>query len=231
MMRIVKRLADNSDVASLAVKLRRKRFEFFLMLLEGVPAPVRVLDIGGTSQFWRTMPDTRREQLQITLVNLVREPTTVAGMQSLAGDATDLRQFSDSQFDVVFSNSVIEHVGSFDAQMRMANEVRRVGKMYFVQTPNLFFPLEPHFLVPGFQFFPLGVRAWMLSNFNLGWSARIPDRDRARAEVESVRLLSLRDLRRLFPEARIHAERFAGIVKSFVAYHGWDERLPVNRAD
>ncbi|MEO7648000.1 MAG: methyltransferase type 11, partial [Gemmatimonadaceae bacterium] len=127
----------------------------------------------------------------------------------------------DAEFDVVFSNSVIEHLGNFAAQMRMANEVRRVGKRYFIQTPNLFFPLEPHFLVPGFQFFPLGLRAWMVSSFDVGWYRRIPDLHQARAEVESVRLLSRTDLRRLFPEARIYKERFAGIVKSFVAYHGW----------
>lgn len=229
MLRYIKRLANNSDAASLAVKLRRKRFEFFLRLLDGVPAPIRILDVGGTPQFWSTMPDSGRERLHITLVNLVREPATVSGMESLAGDARDLSQFGDDEFDVVFSNSVIEHLGSFDAQRRMADEVRRVGSRYFIQTPNLFFPLEPHFLVPGFQFFPLGVRAWMVSHFDVGWYKRIPDAERARAEVASVRLLSRSDLRRLFPEARVYEERFVGMVKSFVAYHGWREPPPTTR--
>jgi SAM-dependent methyltransferase len=221
MIRLLKKLANNSDPASLAVKLRRRRFEFFLQLLETVPGQIRVLDVGGTPDFWRTMPDSGRDRLRITLVNLVREPGEGSDMESVVGDARDLSMFGDADFDVVFSNSVIEHLGSFAAQMRMANEVRRVGKRYFIQTPNRFFPLEPHFLVPGFQFFPLGLRAWMVSRFDVGWYRRIPDIHQARAEVESVRLLSRADLRGLFPEAHIYEERFAGIVKSFVAYGGW----------
>ncbi len=217
----LKRLVDNADPASLAVKLRRRRFELFLKLLDSVPAPVKVLDVGGTARFWGTMPASGRDRLRITLVNLERQPVDGTDMLSVTGDATDLSQFADGAFDVVFSNSVIEHLYTFDAQIRMANEVRRVGKRYFVQTPNLYFPMEPHFLVPGFQFFPVDLRVWLVSHFDVGWYKRIPDRAAARAEVESIRLLSRADLRRLFPEARIYEERFAGLVKSFVAYHGW----------
>ena len=60
--------------------------------------------------------------------------------------------FKDKSFDAVFSNSVIEHVGTFEDQKMMANEVIRVTNFYFIQTPNLYFPIEPHFLVPFFQF-------------------------------------------------------------------------------
>lgn len=217
----LKRLVDNADPASLAVKLRRRRFEFFLGLLESVPAPVKVLDVGGTARFWSTMPSSGRDRLQITLVNLERQPVDGTTMESVAGDATNLSQFADDAFDVVFSNSVIEHLYTFEAQLRMADEVRRVGKRYFVQTPNRYFPMEPHFLVPGFQFFPVDLRVWLVSRFDVGWYKRFSDPSAARAEVESIRLLSRADLRRLFPEARIYEERFAGMVKSFVAYHGW----------
>ncbi len=221
MMHLLKRLANNSDASSLAVKLRRRRFEFFLGLLESLPAPVSILDVGGTAGFWGTMPAAGRERLQITLVNREREPVEGTSIQSVVGDARSLGQFGSDEFDVVFSNSVIEHLGSFEAQLQMADEARRVGKRYFIQTPNLFFPMEPHFLVPGFQFFPTGLRAWMVSSFDVGWYKRIPDIHKARAEVESIRLLSRTGLRRLFPEARIYEERFGGLVKSFVAYHGW----------
>lgn len=221
MIGLLKRLADNSDAESLAVKLRRRRFDFFLRLLDTVPAPVKVLDVGGTPGFWSTMPHTGRDRLRITLVNLEFQPVEGTDMRSVAGDATRLSQFADGEFDVVFSNSVIEHLSTFAAQLRMADEVRRVGKRYFVQTPNLFFPIEPHFLVPGFQFFPVDLRVWLVSRFNVGWYKRIPDVAKARVEVESIRLLSRAGLRRLFPEARIYEERFAGMIKSFVAYHGW----------
>jgi hypothetical protein len=128
-----------------------------------------------------------------------------------------------SSFDVVFSNSVIEHLGPrFADQKRMADEIRRVGKRYFVQTPNRYFPLEPHFLTPGFQFYPLDLRVWLVSNFNVGWYKRIPDKAKARREVESISLLSRDGVRRLFPGGRIYAEKIAGLTKSFVAYGGWD---------
>jgi hypothetical protein len=97
-----------------------------------------------------------------------------------------------------------------------------VAKRYFVQTPNRYFPIEPHFLVPGFQFLPLRVRAKLLSRFRLGWYDRVPDKREARREVESVALLSERQVRALFPAAEIYREKFAGLTKSFVAYHGWE---------
>ncbi|MGI8617543.1 MAG: methyltransferase domain-containing protein [Gemmatimonadaceae bacterium] len=217
----LKRLVNNADTRSLAVRLRRRRFELFLSLLERVPAPVKVLDIGGTASFWRTMPASGRDRLRIKLLNLELQPVDGTDMESVVGDATKLSRFGGGEFDVVFSNSVIEHLRTFDAQLRMADEVRRVGKRYFVQTPNLYFPIEPHFLVPGFQFLPLELRARLLSRFDLGWCKRIPDLDRARAEVESIRLLSRADLRRIFPEAELYEERFGGMVKSFVAHSGW----------
>lgn len=84
--------------------------------------------------------------------------------------------FRNEEFDVVFSNSVIEHLGEYPQQRRMADEVRRAGKRYFLQTPNRYFPLEPHFFFPFFQFLPVSVRVWLLSRFHLGWHKRGLDR-------------------------------------------------------
>jgi ubiquinone/menaquinone biosynthesis C-methylase UbiE len=140
------------------------------------------------------------------------------------GDARDLSQFADHEFDVVFSNSVIEHVGSVGDQQKMANEIRRVGRFYFVQTPNRGFPLEPHFMFPFFQFLPVSCRAKLLQKFNLGWIARVPEFQNAKLVVQSIRLLTRRDLEQLFPEAEIFEERFLGLTKSFVAYSGWGEQ-------
>jgi len=91
------------------------------------------------------------DQVFITLVNLEPENASLPNTTSIAGDARKI-EAEDSRVDVVFSNSVIEHVGANQDQMQMAQEVRRVGKRYFIQTPNKYFPLEPHFLFPLFQF-------------------------------------------------------------------------------
>jgi hypothetical protein len=122
---------------------------------------------------------------------------------------------------VEFSNYVIELVGDYENQRRMANEIRRVGKRYFVQTPNKRFPLEPHFLFPFFQYLPLGTRAWLVNRFDVGWYRKIPDRDRARAEVESIQLLTRKRFAALFPGATIHDEKLFGLTKSFTALGGW----------
>ena len=204
--------------------MRRRRFAFFLSLLSTVPRPIRILDVGGTQEFWDMMGVDTLGDVHVTLLNLAAPRVNKENFESVAGDARDLSRYRDASFDVVFSNSVIEHLGpDFADQKRMADEIRRVGKRYFVQTPNRYFPLEPHFLTPGFQFYPLDFRIWLVSNFNVGWYQRIPDKAKARREVESISLLSSRDVRRLFPEGRIYAEKLAGLTKSFVAYGGWEQ--------
>lgn len=87
-------------------------------------------------------------------------PPEYDNISSVSGDATDLREYEDKSFNLVFSNSVIEHVGDFTAQRKMAKEMMRVGKHCYLQTPNRYFPLEPHFLFPCFQFLPIRLRAF-----------------------------------------------------------------------
>jgi 2-polyprenyl-3-methyl-5-hydroxy-6-metoxy-1,4-benzoquinol methylase len=141
---------------------------------------------------------------------------------SIAGDARSV-QADDSSSDVVFSNSVIEHVGTYQDQLQMAKEVCRVGRHYFVQTPNNYFPLEPHFLFPFFQFLPIRLRVLLLQNFNLGWFVKTPDQAKAMEIVEGIRLLSKREFVSLFPKASIYKEKVFGMTKSYVAYGGWGE--------
>lgn len=217
-----KMIADNRNRKSLASALRRKRTAFFESLIAPLEKPVRILDVGGTEQFWKMMEAPGKADLFITLLNLEKVDTSLTNCGSLAGDARSL-DFTDRSFDVVFSNSVIEHVGDFSDQARMAKEVRRVGRRYFVQTPNKYFPIEPHFLFPFFQFLPLKLRVWLLMNFRLGWFARTPDKAKARQIVEGIRLLGGTEFQLLFPDAEIYEEKFLGLTKSFVAYGGWEK--------
>jgi methyltransferase family protein len=211
-------LADNAYDKSLATRLRRRRFQLLLSRLSDIPRPVTILDIGGSEGYWERMGiDASRSDLHVTLVNLEPQSTSLPTFTCITADGRHLPQFPDKSFDVVFSNSTIEHVGTIEDQRRMAAEVRRIGKRYFVQTPNRNFPIEPHFLFPCFQFLPVSSRVWLMRHFNLGWSARIRDYARALSEVTSIRLLTKREFQALFPEATIIEERFCGLVKSFVA--------------
>lgn len=176
-----------------------------------------ILDLGGTYNFWKQIGYLNNSRVRITLLNLQHQDIISNNITSVEGDACNISQFPDKSFDIVFSNSVIEHVGNMDRQKQMANEVSRVGRAYFIQTPNFWFPMEPHFLVPGFQFFPLRLQVCLLMNFNVGWGGKRKDRTEAKKIAESIRLLTQKDLKFLFPDARIYKERFAGFAKSLIA--------------
>ena len=216
--RTVFRLADNGDANSLASRYRANRFRLFREMLRDVRGQVRILDAGGTAGMWQAHCAELPEQVHITLLNReFQERPHVPYISYVEGDVREMGMFSDREFDVCFSNSLIEHVEERD-RVSVANEIRRVAKGYFVQTPNRYFPMEPHFLVPGWQFLPVGLRASLLQKGDLGWMKRERDHSRAREMVESIRLLNELELRNLFADGRVYRERFCGLTKSFVVW-------------
>lgn len=216
----LRRIIDHRHPGTLAHSLRRSRFALFYQLTAGLPRPVKLLDVGGEQVFWERMGLGATAEYKITLLNRYPLSVTRPQFHAITGDAADLCDFADGEFDVVVSNSVIEHLESFEAQKCMAVEVQRVGRRYFVQTPNRFFPLEPHFLLPFFQFWPLELRIALMRRFNLGWYRRIPDPAAARAHVLSHRLLNANELRAIFPGGQLHAERLLGLTKSWIVTGG-----------
>ncbi len=97
----------------------------------------------------------------------------------------------------------------------------RVGARFYVQTPNYFIPIEPHFLFPGSQFISLNTRALLLTRFALGNYERIGDFGQAAKIADSIHLLSRSNLQSLFPDATIEREWFLGLTKSFLVSGGW----------
>ncbi|MCX8174497.1 MAG: methyltransferase domain-containing protein [Thermoplasmata archaeon] len=218
MVRALTNLADFRRDESVAIKLRLRRIALLKSFLSSLNKPLKILDVGGTEIFWERMGFAGAEGIEITILNLSEEKVHHPNFRSVSGDARNMFQFCDGAFDVVFSNSVLEHVGSYEDQKRMAMEVQRVGKHFFVQTPNYYFPLEPHFLFPFFQFFPLWLKVFLLGHFNLGWYRKISDEREAIKIANSVRLLKETELRELFPDATIHREKFCGLTICFIVY-------------
>ncbi len=219
----IRSLADGKNPNSFSNRARTRRFQRFEALAATLPRPLRILDVGGTNEFWENRGWAGRHDVQIASLNLEAQAQKHENIQSLAGDATDLRQFSDASFDIVFSNSVIEHLFTLEQQRRMASEVQRVGKSFWVQTPNFWFPMEPHFHIPGWQWLPLDVRVSIIRRRRCGWRGPCPDPAKARELVSEVRLLSGRELRSMFPKANLVAERFCGFVKSWIAIGGFPQ--------
>jgi len=167
-----------------------------------------VLDVGGSPAIWSYLPFTP----QVTFVNLNRD--VLAGVRGAVADGCRL-PFRDGGFDLVFSNSVIEHVGDWDAQRRFAAECRRVGQRYYIQTPDWWFPIEPHLLTPFVHWLPAPARRGLVP-FALRAFVDAGVRER-RAEYGRIVLLTARQMRTLFPEAQIFRERFCGLSKSLIA--------------
>jgi SAM-dependent methyltransferase len=209
--------ANGWKTGSKAQRMRQARLKLLWDLVRDVKGPVRLLDVGGLHHFWLAMDRSQFPDLHITFVNMWEYKPDLPNAVAIIGDARDL-PFADREFDVVFSNSVIEHVGGLREQVRMAKECVRVGKRYYVQTPNWAFPIEPHFLFPGWQYLPLPVRARLHSWRQWGWWKKAPSYHQALEEVESIRLITRSEMGYLFPDATIWTERFMGLPKSFVAY-------------
>jgi hypothetical protein len=218
---LLKKLANNEQAGSLANKLRQKRFALFLEQIAPLPRPIKIIDIGGTVNYWENMGLASAPWVQITLVNLNKVNSPYPNIISFAGDARNLSQFETASFDVAFSNSVIEHVGSIDDQRSMVDEMRRLAPRLYLQTPNKYFPLEPHFLFPFFQFLPLCVRVWLVMRFSLGWYPRYSNKLEAKEVASSIRLMSKSEVRGLFPDGKIVKEKLGGITKSFVVLEGF----------
>ena len=217
----LKKYFNSADTSSKAHQFRLKRFSFFLKLFEEIlitQKTVEILDVGGWEIFWKNMGIEKYPNVHVLLLNLTKPPTSMKNIEGVAGDGCRMDEFESGQFDIVFSNSVIEHVGDFNKQMSMANEIRRVGKNYFVQTPNYYFPIEPHFMFIGFQWLPVSVRVFLIRHFNLGWVEKIPDYNKAVKMIEDTRLLKYSELNSMFPDAKIYREKYLGFTKSFVVY-------------
>lgn len=214
------KFADNRNPNSLASVFRQKRLVLFLSLINRLEKPVHILDIGGVQQFWRSV--VGKESIRLTLLNLLQENVLFPNTYSVTGDGRCMG-FLDKAFDVVFSNSVIEHVGMLADQEQMAHEIMRVGCRYFIQTPNRYFPLEPHYLFPLFQFLPQGVQIYLVRHFQLGWMPREREYHLAKIQVKSIRLLTKHELRQIFPDGVILEEKIFGFTKSFIVYGGWGD--------
>ena len=218
---LLRRLADVGSDGSFSNSRRSRRFEAFAQLVDNVkqqrPGPVKILDIGGTNSFWEQRGWAGREDVHIVLINLDAEAPTHENIDARSGDATNLSEFPDGAFDIVFSNSVIEHLRNFDNQTSMAAEVRRLAPVYWVQTPNFWFPIEPHFLTPAWHWLPARLRIALLRRRRWGWRGPCPDPEEAKALVTEIRLMRGGELRKLFPDATLKQERIGPFVKSFVA--------------
>jgi hypothetical protein len=194
---------------------RKRRMRKFAGLMRPSDSTT-ILDVGGTLRNWKFLDI----QPQITLLNI--DPAHNRGdypdhIRFQQGDALGM-PLEDKSYDIAFSNSVIEHLHSWENQQRFASEVRRVGSRQWVQTPAREFFIEPHLLTPFNHWLPPSWRRRLLRNLTVwGWIRR-PSKEEVDAFLSEVRLLSYSEMEELFPECTIHKEKWLGMTKSYIAY-------------
>ena len=207
---------------------RTRRARLFLDRLHP-SATDEILDVGGGKGGY--LAGILPYRGNVTIADVDPAVLTIAaetyGFGTVQLDGSARFPLADKQYDVVFCSSVIEHItgprdvifGIADsaefaasaraAQANFAGELRRVAKRYFVQTPYKYFPIEPHSFLP--FFIVLLPRRWqirLLDFFGRHWIKTVQ---------ADFRLLTIREMRTLFPDAEIVLERYCGFVKSIVA--------------
>jgi SAM-dependent methyltransferase len=153
----VSRLASRVSLRS-----RERKLRLFLDLYRPGPE-TRVLDVGVTdAPFGGGSTDNFFEALypwpaQITAVGhtgLERFAAAFPAVSVVRADGREL-PFGDGEFDLGFSNAVVEHVaGGRAGQRQFVEELCRVAARVFVTTPNRWFPLELHTRLPLVHWLP-----------------------------------------------------------------------------
>jgi len=126
------------------------------------------------------------------------------GYSAVAADGCRL-PFPDQSFDIVFCNAVIEHVTP-EMQRQMAEEIRRVGRSWFVTTPNFWYPIEMHNKLPLIHFLPTSLRLLIQRKLKT-WPPEEP-----------LSLLSARNLAALFPGSSIMRVRVTFYPETLIAF-------------
>ena len=223
-MNWLENLVDYTRPDSLGFYLRKRRRGLIASLIDCVyrrSGHVTILDLGGRKVYWDIFEDgyLSSRNVKITLLNSEissADETESKRFVEVSGDACDVK-FGDNSFDIVHSNSTIEHVGNWEKVERFAKEARRLAPLYYVQTPYYWFPVEPHILLPFFHWLPDALKAKLLLHTDLAAYGRSRDMGHAMRRIEGARLLDRSQMAYLFPEAIIRFEWFWIFPKSLLA--------------
>jgi len=195
---------------------RQKRGQFLLAHFPDIRT-LRICDLGGSQHFWEKLSLAIPPQ-NITIYNISSEET----QSVVASDASAISlqiydgqriPVSDKSFDLLVCNSVLEHVPLQD-RAALCKEMTRVSKAIFLQTPSWSFPLEPHFLLPFVHWLPRQLGFWLVKVSPWRILSR-PSAETIRQYWWGTQLLTLHELKTLFPDASFATEKALGLSKSY----------------
>ncbi len=221
---LAKAISNYSSQTSIGSRFRARRIAPLMDLIEELACDndiIKIIDIGGTAEYWDIVPTEFRDELnvRITIINLPGNPLPKdhGCFTFVHADGCNLSKFENNSFHIAHSNSVIEHVGDWNRMIKFSCELKRVAQKYFVQTPNFWFPVEPHAMTPFFHWLPKSIRVWWVKKSALGHWSKATSTEEAVQIVQSARLLNKKKFHLLFDDAVITTERLFLLPKSFVA--------------
>lgn len=210
---------------------RAKRASVFRQHFEIGPK-TKILDIGSEngSAIAAVLVGTKADPNNVFIADVdaqcVAEGARRYGFVPVPISESGRLPFDDRFFDIVYCSSVIEHVTVAKSevwtqrsgrnfritarrrQREFADEIRRLGKSYYVQTPYKWFPIESHTWLPLIGFLPRRLQLPVIALSNRYWIKRTaPD----------WCLLTVGDMQEFFPDARLKHERVLGLTKSIMA--------------
>lgn len=214
-------------VQSIRKSAAENRSRLFAEYTHNLPTPIKVIDLGGSFEMWRRWGGIDWARLDVTLVNNHHLDKSHDGecrpgmfVREVRRDMRSLTAEDLSEFDVVFSNSAIEHLSSWADQKRVAAAIVASKKPYFVQVPDRLSPIDPHFpspFVPFFAVYPRALKEILLRFNRLGSGSSSPNFSSARLRMSYYNPLGRSDLRELFPDSNISRQVVRGVSVSLIA--------------
>jgi hypothetical protein len=202
---------DPDRAGSFTHRFRQNRNEEFKRRFPNL-ADMQVLDLGGTAVSWRVLG---LRPSKVTIVNLDHDAGPYEPWMDIVNADACIGGFG--KYDLVFSNSLLEHLGGHARRQQFVDVVRESASSWWIQTPYRYFPIEPHWIFPGFQFLPFRARLLICQHWSTLHEPARKDRAEAAELVASTELISATEMRTYFPESEIWYERIAGLPKSLVA--------------
>lgn len=201
-------------------RFREVRFRTYVApILEAIierKGSCNILDMGGDPECWQD--EALPQAVQITILNIeLKEKSADPRFEIMQGDARDVPHLASGRFDFVYSNSLIEHVGRWSDMKRTAAEIRRLAPAYYVQTPNYWFPVDPHSNMPLLHWLPLPIQRRIVSAKARGFYKKPESFDEAMGIIDGTSMLDRKQMAELFPDAEVLAEPFLFFTKSFMA--------------
>ena len=218
-----------SIFARLSEISRTRKYELFKKVLKPTKE-MKILDVGAeinpTDEHNLQLIDIYPWKNNVSAINI--SPKIISHIEehypevdAWIGDACALH-WEDKYFDIVYSNAVIEHLGSFERQKKMANEIMRVGRSWFVTTPNRWFPFEFHMRLPLVTWIPCKGYFCIGSIISYNHVKRkyTFGNKFGNKYDEGLRLMSYQEVKRCFPCSKVIKQRVTVMAETLIAIGG-----------